>query len=201
MTARKVSHAPDSLTPVVEIQRKSINALRRYVSARDEDSWRKTPYLRAVAEQFVILRELFLNERGEPDWRGQTWEYKQAVQEVFTLGGIPSDEHETVSAAIRYHVGNILRDKLDESEITGIGLRVAKPSERGNERRARQQETLAKLQGAGKSASADLLSSSLAMLSEVEPDSIRMAGIRERHEIEKLLRKLAREVAALQEKI
>jgi len=196
-TARKTS--VEEFVSVAEIQRKAIGSLRRYL--REEENWRKTPHLRAVGERFVELREHCLTEHGEPDWRGQTWEYKQAVQEVFGLANVPPDEHESLAAAIRYHVGNILRDRLDESEITGIGLRAISPRARSSERRARQAKVAATVRDSARLDAIRLLASSLAQLKQVEPDSIRRSALREQHEATKLLDRIERELAELREKV
>jgi len=174
-------------------------ALRRYV--HEEGSSVRTHWLRKTAEAIVDLREAFTTERGEPDWRGQTWEYRQAVNEIFGLAGVEPEDHETVSAAVRYHAGNVLRERLDDEELTSLGLRTVSPRERSSERQARVSEVLASVRGMEHFDSIRLLGTSLAMLLQVEPDDIRGASLREQNEVRKLIDKNVRALSRLNDKI
>lgn len=196
MTTRKNSHGEAPTISVAEVQRKAIAALQRY--ARVEEPYRKTQNLKEVAVWLVELRSMFLNDEGEPDWRGQTYDYRQAVTEIYGLANIPSDERESVSAAIRYHVGNELRDRLDESEITSIGLRAVSPKGRSNERRRRQSRILARVKGAERLDAVQLLASAAAIVDEIDPGSIQNATLRERKSIEKFMRRLRKDLDSLQ---
>jgi hypothetical protein len=166
---------------------------------REPESSVRTQWLRKTAEALVDLREQFLTERGEPDWRGQSFEYRQAVNEIFTLAGVESEDHETVSAAVRYHVGNVLRDKVPDEDLAAIGLRVSSPRERSGERQARISEAVASIHGMEHFAPIRLLGTSLAMLQQIEPDAIEGASIREQKEARKLMAKLTRELTRLHE--
>jgi hypothetical protein len=65
-----------------------------------------------------------------------------------SMANVPADDVTTVQAAIRYHSGNILRDRLDQDTLDSLGLRSASPRERSVEKRERNSGTLS-LFGAG----------------------------------------------------
>ncbi len=121
--------------PTARLRDKAAQAIRRYRTAGEDE---RTAILREVAEIFVDLRSHFYLDDGSTDWRGQTYPYRQVIGEVFSMASVPKDELSTVSAAIRYHVGNVLRERLDPDDLEAIGLRPASPRERSVEKRERQ---------------------------------------------------------------
>lgn len=149
----------NSVVTLAELQKRSVDALRVFVSSSSDDSER-TELLRTVADQFVRAREFFFNAEGEPDYLGRTGAYRRWVKETTTNAGVPREDLSNVQAAIRYHLGNILRERLDKETLEALGLRALSPKDRHTEKRGRQSSTL-QLFGTGGgpiSAEEDLLS-------------------------------------------
>lgn len=129
---------------LAELQFDAADTLRKSFTGSDAE---RTDYLRAVAADFVAAREHFYTKEGEPDWHGRTYAYRTWVREVMSLGGVPADVLASTQAAIRYHVGNILRDRLDDDQIEALGLRKESPRERSVEKRERTSSALALVSG------------------------------------------------------
>lgn len=127
------------MTSLNETQLAAIQALRNYKSG-PEDA--RTQHLRAVANAFIEAREHFYTPSGEPDWQGRTHAYRVWVRETMGLANIQKDELTTVQAAIRYHVGNIMRDRMDADTLASIGLTSSSPRERSVAKRAKNSEVL-----------------------------------------------------------
>lgn len=89
----------------------------------------RTQVLRSLAEVVVELRSRTL-ENGTPDWAGRSWEYRQAAHAAYEAAGIPADAQAGIQAAIRYHVGNLLRERLTPEELQRAGLLGVSPRER-----------------------------------------------------------------------
>ncbi|AYN59111.1 hypothetical protein HOU52_gp25 [Arthrobacter phage Yang] len=130
---------------LADIQAAATSALAGSLSAQDVE---RTELLRGVARNFVDARAHFFNRDGEPDWTGRTHAYRTWVREVMSRAHVPADEVTTLQAAIRYHSGNVLRDRLGDEAIADLGLRKESPRERSVEKRERTSETL-NLFGAG----------------------------------------------------
>lgn len=128
-----------SPAPLAEIQKTASSTIRRALNASDAE---RTDLLRDVARLFISAREHFFTREGEPDWLGRTYAYRTWVRTVMTEAHVPGDEVTTLQAAIRYHSGNVLRDRLDESAIADLGLRKESPRERSVEKRERSSGTL-----------------------------------------------------------
>ncbi len=139
------------MTPLNEIQIAAIQHLRNYKSGPETE---KTTNLRAVATSFVDAREHFFTPEGTPDWKGRTHAYRLWVRETMTLASIQADELGTVQAAIRYHVGNIVRERMNEDELQNLGLSATSPRERSVAKRERNTSVLT-LFGNGGAAIAD----------------------------------------------
>lgn len=90
----------------------------------------RTEVLRNLAEVIVETRSQFITEEGLPDWGGRSWEYRQHAHAIYSEAGVPPDAQAGIQAAIRYHVGNLLRDRLTPEELNASGLRTASPKER-----------------------------------------------------------------------
>lgn len=115
------------------LRERATDLLREYKGAHQDD---KTGLARAIAETFVDIREHFVNdETGNPDWRGKTYPYRQMIGEIFSGANVPKDDASKIQAALRYHVGNVLRDRLSEDELDDLGLRAETPRRRSQQRR------------------------------------------------------------------
>ncbi len=127
------------MTSLNDAQIVAINSLRAYRSGPEGE---RTSNLRAVATAFVDAREHFFTPQGEPDWLGRTHAYRTWVRETMRLASVQAEELPTVQAAIRYHVGNIVRERMDADTIEGLGLRSSSPKQRSVEKRGRHSEVL-----------------------------------------------------------
>lgn len=131
---------------LVEVTKRAISKLRRVrTGPRDE----RTDTLREVAEAFVDARTFFYTKDAEVDWKGSTHAYRRWVREAFEKAGIPRDEASSLQAAIRYHAGNILRDRLDPQTLAELGLIAESPRERAAERRETTSGTSVLFTGSG----------------------------------------------------
>lgn len=137
---------------LADIQSAATSALAGSLSAQDVE---RTELLRGVARNFVDARAHFFNRDGEPDWTGRTHAYRTWVREVMTKAHVPADEVTTLQAAIRYHSGNVLRERLGDEAIADLGLRKESPRERSVEKRERTSETLNLFGAGGEIASVD----------------------------------------------
>lgn len=86
-------------------------------------------YKRA-ADAMLSLRALYQSKSGKPDWRGTSWAYRQAVSDIYGGAGLPPAPNHPVKAALRYHLGNALRERVPSEELTEAGLNPDTPRER-----------------------------------------------------------------------
>lgn len=93
---------------------------REYVRIADEP----TILLKNLAAVVVALRR----EMG--DWRGETQVYRDRVSELYRMSNIPTDSRSRVQAAVRWHVGNLLRRTLTTRELEKNSLLSTSPLER-----------------------------------------------------------------------
>ncbi|MEV7250225.1 hypothetical protein [Streptomyces cyaneofuscatus] len=70
------------------------------------------------------------------DMRGQTGPYRAVVGDMYAGLGLPEDEVDKMQAAVRYHVGNIIRRHMTPRELEAAGLRKDTPIERQRDERA-----------------------------------------------------------------
>ena len=122
-----------------DIQHDATSAIATSLTASDAE---RTSHLKAAARALVDAREHFFTRSGEPDWLGRTYAYRTWVREVMSRAHVPNDEITNLQAAIRYHSGNALREKLDGDEVEALGLRKESPTERSRENRERASATL-----------------------------------------------------------
>lgn len=95
-----------------------------------------TATYRKLAGVIVDLRKRYTNSQGTgPDWRGTSQDYRDAVAEMYRASGVPEDSTSNMQAAIRYHIGNVLRERLTEDELRAAGLSVDSPLDRARTRR------------------------------------------------------------------
>lgn len=181
---------------LADLQSQIATLLRAYTRAADAD---RTEVLREMSERVVDLRALFTNSDGASDWRGSSYAYRQALAEAYGMAGLPRDDVQTVQAAMRYHVGNILRERLDEDTLTSIGLRPVSPRERSVEKRETESAILAAFKGRALEGLPPLkaLSSAKALAAGVESDAVRALTREERIVVRELVSGLRREVDRL----
>ncbi|UDL14632.1 hypothetical protein SEA_KEALII_26 [Arthrobacter phage KeAlii] len=131
-----MNHATRSLSDISDDATSSIAAS---LSASEAQ---RTEFLKNAARALVEGREHFYTREGEPDWLGRTYAYRTWVRELMSKAHVPSDEVTNLQAAIRYHTGNVLRERLDGDVIESLGLKKQSPRERSVEQRGRAAETL-----------------------------------------------------------
>lgn len=129
---------------LAELQNNAAESLRRSFLGSDSE---RTDHLRNVATSFVDAREHFYTKEGEPDWNGRTYAYRTWVREVMSRANVPADLLTSTQAAVRYHVGNILRDRLNDEQLAELGLRKESPRQRSVEKRERTSSALALVNG------------------------------------------------------
>jgi hypothetical protein len=83
-----------------------------------------TPIYRQFAEVIVGIRKEF------DDWTGRSQAYRDAVAAMYAEADVPADSQANHQAAIRYHVGNLLREKLPKRKLQELGLDTASPAAR-----------------------------------------------------------------------
>lgn len=91
----------------------------------------RTDVLRELAKVVVHTRSKFQDETGLPDWAGRTWDYRVFIGEMYSEAGVPVDSQDGVQAALRYHVGNLLREIAPPGELEQLGLKALPPRARG----------------------------------------------------------------------
>lgn len=97
----------------------------------------ETDVLRRLAPVIVDLRHSHTLTNGRPDWSGRTPQYRHDIAQMFTRAHVPDEDVEKIQAALRYHVGNLIRVRADDDDLASAGLRHESPRERlANARRA-----------------------------------------------------------------
>lgn len=121
-----------TLSNLDQLKKHAVDLLRQYCKAPDET---RTPIVRSLAELLVDARSQFQRADGSPDWKGRSYAYRNFVNDVYRQANIPADEAATIQAAVRYHVGAVLRERLDDKTLRDYGLIKQSPKERSTERR------------------------------------------------------------------
>ncbi|UJQ86815.1 hypothetical protein PQE16_gp25 [Arthrobacter phage Reedo] len=178
--------------PLNDIQKAATTAIRRSLKASDTE---RTGLLREAARYFADAREHFFTREGEVDWLGRTHAYRLWVREVMGSANVPGDETTSLQAALRYHTGNILREKLDDETLDSLGLKKSSPRERSVEKRERTSGTL-NLFGGGAEISdpADIVRACAlieAALKRVNADTVASFPAKTRREVSAALRAVA----------
>ena len=168
------NHILASMGPLNELQNEAVTALREYQRTRG------TECLRTVAGAFVSAREHFYTRDGAPDWLGATHAYRQWTREAYDRAGTPEAELSRLQASVRYHVGNLMRERLDPDEVADLGLREASPRERAVEKRERTSETLNLFGGGYPITERDEALTALSVLAvtlrRIAPDAVRSSA-------------------------
>lgn len=123
-TARSRSRRTTGPT-IEQLKKQGTDLLREFWQLES----RRTPLLQSIAKVVVDLRSRFLRN-GEQDWAGRSAEYRAAVASMYADAGIPTDSVAGVQAALRYHIGNELRQRLNSEQLAQAGLGQRAPRER-----------------------------------------------------------------------
>lgn len=109
---------------VAELVDDATEIVRRYMRSH------RTSDLKDLAPVVVELRSQFRLEDGRQDWSGRSPGYRQAMADVYARARIPKDQLDTLQSALRYHVGNILRERASKDDLISVGLTTVAPKER-----------------------------------------------------------------------
>lgn len=97
----------------------------------------KTVLLRELARVVVELRSMFATEDGRTDWAGRSFIYRETVARIYSEANVPADSVDGMQSALRYHIGNVLRDVAPPAELDGLGLQSKRPVDRVKDSRDR----------------------------------------------------------------
>lgn len=173
--------------------------LRKYRRASDGD---RTRILRELADVLVSIRGLFTRPDGTPDWKGRSYAYRVFIRDLYGDAGYQKDEMHTVQAAVRYHLGTSLRERLDADTLTEYGLVPLTPRERSRDHRVNRTATLSALTARDLHGGALLaISAAYTVLSRLEPRALDDLDDRERAVAADTLRDLERRVTALRDRL
>lgn len=101
-----------------------------------------TILLKNLAAVVVALRILY------GDMRGQTHPYRQAVKSLYRDAGVKSDSSDKMQTAVRWHISNILRTALTETQLLELDLKPTSALERQQDDRAKNAALVAGLKAA-----------------------------------------------------
>lgn len=175
-----------------EIAANIVRKLRALRAAVDRE--RQTTLAREIAEGSVALRE-FYEVDGQPDYAGRSHAYRVTMRDLWSKAGFAdAAERDAAQARVRYHVGNIVRERIPAEQIEAAGLQGPSPREQTTERK----RAVAALAQAASSAplgdtDADLVravGASLAILLRLDPDRVAAVKGRERGLVVATLRRI-----------
>ena len=114
---------------LVESQKAFATSLRRAVDGDGAGKY-DTAAMHDAADALVDMRMIYTNREGQPDLAGSSFEYRQAVSEGLAAAGVSASQRSKVMAALRYHVGNRVRDRFTPEELSEYGLNAHSPHDR-----------------------------------------------------------------------
>ncbi|MGI5404138.1 hypothetical protein ACQEVG_32750 [Streptomyces sp. CA-135486] len=89
-----------------------------------------TILLKNIAAVVVALRVQY------DDMLGKSHDYRQRVADMYRAAGIPPDSTARIQTAVRWHIGNLLRQRLTARQLRKLGLLETSPLERLQDNRA-----------------------------------------------------------------
>lgn len=170
-----------------------VRKLRALRAAVDRE--RQTTLAREIAEGSVALREFFIDGNGQPDYAGRSHAYRVTMRDLWSKAGfINAAERDAAQARVRYHVGNIVRERIPADQIEAAGLQAPSPREQTTERK-RAVAALAQAAQSGPlgDSDADLVravGAALAILLRLDPDRVAAVEGRERGLVVATLRRI-----------
>ena len=111
-------------TKPTQLVEQAVPVLRRYLTDPH------TADLRELAELIIQLRSAHTLEDGRTDWGGRSPAYRQSMTDLYHRAAVPADKADTIQAAIRYHVGSLLRERTKGEELAAVGLSPIAPRQR-----------------------------------------------------------------------
>lgn len=125
-----------------ELATNGARILNKYRRAPETE---RTALLRELATTLVDARSYFITADGSPDMKGRTWAYRQFVNDLYLEAGLSKEERLPIQAAVRYHVGEVVRGRLSPEELEDLGLQERSPKEAVRARRATNSAILSAL--------------------------------------------------------
>jgi hypothetical protein len=106
-----------------------------YVREYDAIKTKETTLLKNIATVLVDIRRRCVDQDGRTDWQGRTHRYRQLAADLYSRSGIQLGSDSPIQAAVRYHIGNILREVVPPAELAQFNLKAQSPVERNQEAR------------------------------------------------------------------
>lgn len=100
--------------------------MREYIAVEA----RPTILLMNIAAVLVELRSRTTTDDGRTDWRGRSVKYRQEANQIYAAAGVSVADRERVSRAVRWHVGNLLREVMTPQELADYDLQESSPLDR-----------------------------------------------------------------------
>lgn len=186
-------------SPVEALLAQAIEALR---SAQTLPPTERGGARRRAAEAIVSAREYFYTSDGRPDWSGRTRAYRDFIAEVYSNAGVTRDDLASEQAAVRYHVGNVVRERVSDADLEDAGYRVASPRQRSIDRRTARSELLAQVSGGPLTTGEDILRAATlahSLLARITATAARALPIAERRALGAEVDAISAEVTRLRD--
>lgn len=197
--ATTLTSEPMSNSPAGEERTNLLRLLKSYARSSEEQ---RTSLLRAIAVCLVEIRSHFERPDGSPDWKGRSYAYRAYLRDIYDEAGIPREDQPTVQAAVRYHVGAVLRTRLDDETLAEYELIQKSPRERAKVRRGEREAMLSALNARESHGGALLaLSAAYTLLSKLNLDDLDTLGPREAEVADATLIDVERRVRQLRKRI
>lgn len=183
-----------------DLEAEVVRVIKGIRSLPDDERQRRSMLLRDLAAALLDLREHFITESGDPDWRGRTWDYRAAVRELYSRAGVPAAEASALQAATRYHIGNALRERLSPEQLEDLGLGKPGPRERVKSAHEARSAAIAALKGDGDDPDAlRTIAAVWALVSRLAPERVAALRERDRAAARKLLGEIAGRAVVLRD--
>lgn len=184
-----------------ELRARAVSLLKEYLRAPVES---RTRIIRELGETLIETRAQFERPDGSPDWTGRTHAYRRAIREMYDDAGIGERDRAQIQGAVRFHIANILRERLTEEQLAEYSLLPRGPHDRDRDNRSTKSAIVAAVSAREVHGGALLaLSAAYSLLSKLDLDDLdalsqREAGVADSTiaDIERRARQLRRRLAA-----
>jgi hypothetical protein len=95
-------------------------------------------HINAAVKGLFDLRQTFTTRSGEPDYLGQSYPYRQAFGEILARAGLTGEARSRMGSSLRYHMGNHIREVLDDETRERLGLVKLSPRETSTQAHAKK---------------------------------------------------------------
>lgn len=89
-----------------------------------------------IAAVLIALRQQHTTDDGRTDWLGRSGPYRRDAGAVYVSAGVTEETRERISRAVRWHVGNLMREVLTADQLAEYELQESSPLERLQDQRA-----------------------------------------------------------------